>query len=377
MPFQSEKQRRYLWANEPEIARDWTNKYGSRVKKYDGGIMDTFIGNLYNRDKISNLEAQYGAGATGLPSDARHMAAMNELSKTLSPGIVPEWAGDVGAFGAGLINEIPAAFKGLGAKNRAAIMEDIKANWAGTFGTSQKTTPEQIYASVYNKGIPTQKKSFNYGTAQAAIPDEITSDQIASRMANLDKFTPRVPRNVTVAQQQDDEDNPYDFTDRLRRRKDFTTKYPSYNAWQMRGAQAPGWKRNIGRMMDFLRGPGTRLTPAQQRANQSYMTQQRITRDPQTGRMQGGLFAGQNAPGTSFFGSKTFPEMAQKWALKNQQRQYTTPKMQQKQRDIISVATGGRDPSQGNTVTGHGTSGMGRDPSDRMARGGLASLWPR
>ena len=79
MPFQSEKQRRYLWANEPEIARDWTNKYGSRVKKYDGGIMDTFIGNLYNRDKISNLEAQYGAGATGLPSDARHMAAMNEF----------------------------------------------------------------------------------------------------------------------------------------------------------------------------------------------------------------------------------------------------------------------------------------------------------
>ena len=37
MPFQSEKQRRYLWANEPEIARDWTDTYGSRVKKFDGG----------------------------------------------------------------------------------------------------------------------------------------------------------------------------------------------------------------------------------------------------------------------------------------------------------------------------------------------------
>ena len=37
MPFKSEKQRRYLWANEPEIARDWTKTYGSKVKKADGG----------------------------------------------------------------------------------------------------------------------------------------------------------------------------------------------------------------------------------------------------------------------------------------------------------------------------------------------------
>ena len=41
MPFKSEKQRKYLWANEPAIARDWTDTYGSRVKKFDGGgIMD-------------------------------------------------------------------------------------------------------------------------------------------------------------------------------------------------------------------------------------------------------------------------------------------------------------------------------------------------
>ena len=36
MPFQSEKQRRYLWANEPEIAREWTDRYGAA----NGGIMD-------------------------------------------------------------------------------------------------------------------------------------------------------------------------------------------------------------------------------------------------------------------------------------------------------------------------------------------------
>ena len=37
MPFKSEAQRRYLWANEPEIARDWTDTYGSRIQK-DSGV---------------------------------------------------------------------------------------------------------------------------------------------------------------------------------------------------------------------------------------------------------------------------------------------------------------------------------------------------
>mgnify|MGYP003646032749 CR=1 FL=1 len=39
MPFKSEAQRRYLWANEPEIARDWTDTYGSRIAAALGGIM--------------------------------------------------------------------------------------------------------------------------------------------------------------------------------------------------------------------------------------------------------------------------------------------------------------------------------------------------
>ena len=39
MPFKSEKQRKYLWANEPEIARDWTDTYGSKIHKADGGAI--------------------------------------------------------------------------------------------------------------------------------------------------------------------------------------------------------------------------------------------------------------------------------------------------------------------------------------------------
>ena len=57
MPFQSEKQRRYLWANEPEIARDWTDTYGSRIDKNSGGIarLGLFDGSEINKG-IAELE---------------------------------------------------------------------------------------------------------------------------------------------------------------------------------------------------------------------------------------------------------------------------------------------------------------------------------
>ena len=37
MPFKSEAQRKYLWANVPEIARDWTDTYGSGIQAAHGG----------------------------------------------------------------------------------------------------------------------------------------------------------------------------------------------------------------------------------------------------------------------------------------------------------------------------------------------------
>lgn len=33
MPFKSVKQRKYLWWKHPEIARRWTKKYGSKIRK--------------------------------------------------------------------------------------------------------------------------------------------------------------------------------------------------------------------------------------------------------------------------------------------------------------------------------------------------------
>ena len=33
MPFRSEKQRKYLFAKKPAIAKKWTKKYGSKISK--------------------------------------------------------------------------------------------------------------------------------------------------------------------------------------------------------------------------------------------------------------------------------------------------------------------------------------------------------
>jgi hypothetical protein len=33
MPFKSAKQRRYMWKFHPELAKKWTKKYGSKIKK--------------------------------------------------------------------------------------------------------------------------------------------------------------------------------------------------------------------------------------------------------------------------------------------------------------------------------------------------------
>ena len=64
MPFQSEKQRRYLWANEPEIARDWTDTYGCGIAKALGGRIGFYRG--------SDRHAGTGRSQSQAPSSGPH-----------------------------------------------------------------------------------------------------------------------------------------------------------------------------------------------------------------------------------------------------------------------------------------------------------------
>ena len=119
---------------------------------------NSFLSGLYNPEQIVELENKYGNAygiansATGPLSDARHMAAMNNLSTSLSPmdNKFGNFIGDTLAFGAGLINEVPALGRGFNKQNLGEIVEDIKANYAGSFGTPNTTTAQQIYDQVFN-----------------------------------------------------------------------------------------------------------------------------------------------------------------------------------------------------------------------------------
>ena len=157
-----------------------------------GQKIDQGIAGLYNRDQIVDLENQYineyglQQTGTGIGSDARHMSAMNNLSNTLSKsglgiamGLPSEFAGDIGAFGAGLINEIPALARGFNKKNFGEIGEDIAANFRGSFRTPNSTTAKDIYSQVFS-GIGPQRFAsgapMGYGTAQASDLTDLERD---------------------------------------------------------------------------------------------------------------------------------------------------------------------------------------------------------
>ena len=106
---------------------------------------------LYDADTISSLEAAYGLGGSGLPSQARHQAAVNELAKTLSPvDFGPaNLLGKTAAFLGASATEIPDLIK-TGDFREAA--RDIRDNFTGAFLTDQNKTPADIFAEVYGMG---------------------------------------------------------------------------------------------------------------------------------------------------------------------------------------------------------------------------------
>ena len=72
MPFKSEAQRRYLWANEPEIARDWTDTYGSRIQKRMGGIMGSNAGSMLVAPTRDGSRPGYYGPDAGHENDPGH-----------------------------------------------------------------------------------------------------------------------------------------------------------------------------------------------------------------------------------------------------------------------------------------------------------------
>ena len=154
--------------------------------------MDNVFNKLYNQDTIAKLEAQYGFGGSGLPSQARHQAALNELSKNLN----------IGSFGPGNLftalaasaTEIPDVIKTGDIKESA---RDVFDNLKGALATDKSKTPAEVYRDVYEGG-----------SNQSGIVEAIKN--VPSFLSNL-FFTPvgagsDVPNlpNIDITNQLDD-----------------------------------------------------------------------------------------------------------------------------------------------------------------------------
>jgi len=268
MPFQSEKQRRYLWANEPEIARDWTDTYGSRIQKNNGGL--------------TSIRQPYFSGGDIIKMGLKQILASQAKKKAQEYGYLPQ---------------------------------------------------------------PTQKKS--------------TGSFLARMLANM--FLGPVAGLA------------WDVGSGIMSNRKGSFSVPNFN-------------------MSAVDRTSTNRTSRTPTAQQQFMQTYNVHRDPQTGRMTSGPFAGQNLFGASAFGSKTAKEQAQrnldKWGK-------TAP---QEKIDEWTKIVGGDTPTT-KTVTkptpkhsphhhhgggnggSNGTGGKGSSPSDAPGtpfnRGGLAALWQR
>ena len=84
MPFKSEAQRKYLWANEPNIARDWADTYGSRIQKENGGIMRL---GFQNGNDVDDEEEQWWQQIMEQIKKAKNLPGMAFSALSGIPGL--------------------------------------------------------------------------------------------------------------------------------------------------------------------------------------------------------------------------------------------------------------------------------------------------
>ena len=145
---------------------------------------------------------------------------------------------------------------------------------------------------------------------------------------------------------------------------------PAYNF--MRGNVGAGLMGLVNPLAGLAMFAGGNRGPVINPATRQFMNQYNVGRNPQTGRMIGGPFAGMNAPGTSLLGSKTPQEMAQKWMKQHGTRNYQTESQIAKQKEIRDIAAGNRNlpPSERGRARDHTrTAGIG-SPQSKQGHGG-------
>ena len=373
MPFQSEKQRKYLWANEPEIAREWTDKYGSRVKKDNGGIMDAW-GRHATASEAMKLMNQ---------PDYHQKAGYNFMQNFPN---TPNWLANTLATGYQYGSEGFKALKGGTdfSDAMARAKEESRLNKLGIQGLGFDMGEYENFMQNYNTAndiSPALQKAIDEGTSYSEfdrIPNEkyfgldIQRNYVPTGSMNDLYKTASLNQSGNYPQSQDleaqasgmfkEEDEDENFIDRMRK---YTM--PAYNFMRGKvGAGLMGLMNPLAGLTMFAGGKNLRNSAAYRPATQGAYKYS----PAQLNRMNalGGYYS---EPARQQ--RRTVNRVNNMMARKAADKSYSTPNLS----NLSAQISRGRDPSQGNTVTGHGKSGMGRDPSDRMAQGGLASLWQR
>jgi len=180
----------------PSIPQRIKKGISSLVPLIQNNPMAKLAQQALNAPEIAQLESEYGPGYTGKPSDARHQAASNEISKSVSNlidkgsfGLVPEkfrnFLGDIVPNLGGGIKELGSLVYNI-APNRLGIpspmppkealdmaVEDIVANFKGSFGTDNTKTAREIYEDVY-KEQPLTREQFEQTLPEGYRPLNVT-----------------------------------------------------------------------------------------------------------------------------------------------------------------------------------------------------------
>jgi len=522
MPFQSEKQRRYLWANEPEIARDWTDTYGSGIAKALGGRIGYQDGTLTEKQiamikdmkkkgmDTSTIETITGATAGQINSVINAPAQRADLSSrgimdtsaanqdfkfdksamlkqylegdplrdvyNLDPSLIKQYAQDPeqglshqkgtlgytypygqdealyirdidkfqpkwtpGATQEGQLNKQIGETIGHEARHQLLadnpeFEENINDEMFRTINEERAQTDnyKKFFDPDYEKRGDVDKhellnrmldfQAYNdpsiyrdiYQDMHGDMPRHLSSpiadafsDQatgFTNKMLSPEAVGPRphqgmIPPTQYGKRQTQDDDDQQSWWRSLFSPKSIMRGASSYLA----NKAGLGIFAGLPGMALSMFGGGNR-GPVINPATKQFMQNYGVGRDPQTGRMTSGPFAGKNLPGTSMFGSKTPKEMAQKWLDKFEDVDYKTKDKQQKKqlmKNIVTMnqgpagitprapvsipvpahITGGNGGVNGGTGGGFSGAGAGTGasgpPGRNYNRGGLAALWPR
>ena len=174
MPFKSEDQRRYLWANEPEIARDWTDTYGSRIQNNTGGISRLGFANgpnykvdpnTINQALLEDATSDY-QGEEDENYLEKFMRFMQGNAGNLSQADVTANKNFLGNMQFSPNNPYAMTsgpFKGMNAPGTSALgsknPKEMAQRWVEKYGDVQHSTPEMQAKSQSIKNMATMNEA--------------------------------------------------------------------------------------------------------------------------------------------------------------------------------------------------------------------------